>query len=60
MVVSGNSVAMTGLVTNLVNGITGFASDALTAIGQVVPVALPIFGAGLIIAVAVKTMKKMK
>lgn len=60
MVVSDNSIAMNGLVTNLVTGITGFASDALIAIGQVVPVALPIFGAGLIIAVAVKTMKKLK
>lgn len=57
--VSGNSIAMTGLVTNLVTGITGFAQSALSAIGQVVPVALPIFGAGVVIAIAIKTMKKL-
>lgn len=60
MSVSGNSLALSGMVTNLVTGITGFASSALSAIGQIVPVALPIFGAGVVIAIAVKTMKKLR
>ncbi len=59
MSVSSNSVALSGMVTNLVTGITGFASSALSAIGQIVPVALPIFGAGVVIAIAIKTLKKL-
>lgn len=49
---------MDALVTSLVTGITGFANSALSAIGQIVPAALPIFGAGVVIAIAIKTMKK--
>lgn len=59
MSVSSNSVALSGMVTNLVTGITGFASSALFAIGQIVPVALPIFGAGVVIVIAIKTLKKL-
>lgn len=59
MSVSSNSVALSGMVTNLVTGITGFATSALSAIGQIVPVALPIFGAGVVIAIAIKTLKKL-
>lgn len=59
MSVSSNSVALSGMVTNLVTGITGFASSALSAIGQIVPVALPIFGAGVVIAIVIKTLKKL-
>lgn len=50
---------LSGLTTNLVTGITGFASSALSAIGQIVPVALPIFGASVIIGIAIKTLKKL-
>lgn len=53
------TVSMDALVTSLVTGITGFASSALSAIGQIVPAALPIFGAGVVISIAIKTMKKL-
>ena len=61
MSVSGNIAgSMSGLITNLTTGITGFANQALGAIGQIVPVALPIFGAGIVITIAIKTMRKLK
>lgn len=60
MTVSSNAPGMTDLTTNLVMGITGFAGSALSAIGQIVPVALPILGAGIVIAIAIKTMKKFR
>lgn len=59
MGVSANSIGLSGMVTNLTTGISGFATSALSAIGQIVPVALPIAGAGIIIGVAIKTMKKL-
>lgn len=51
--------SMDALVTSLVTGITGFATSALSAIGQIVPAALPIFGAGVVISIAIKTMRKL-
>lgn len=60
MSVSGNIAgSMSGLITNLTTGISGFATSALGAIGQIVPVALPIFGAGVVIGIAIKTLKKL-
>ena len=51
---------MDALVTSLVTGITGFVTSALSAIGQIVPAALPIFGAGMIITIAIATMRKLQ
>lgn len=49
---------MDALVTNLTTGITGFVNDCLSAIGSIVPAALPIMGAGLLVTVAIKFTKK--
>lgn len=56
----GEKTSMDALVTSLVTGITGFVSSALSAIGQIVPAALPIFGAGMIITIAIATMRKLQ
>lgn len=50
---------MDALVTSLTTGITGFATSALSAIGTIVPAALPIAGAGIIIAIAIRTLKSL-
>lgn len=59
MVSANNVPGLEGLVTHLTTGISGFVTSALSAIGQIVPAALPIFGAGVIITVAIRTMRKM-
>ena len=50
--------AMDSLVTSLTTGFSGIADDALSAIGSIVPYALPILGAGIVIALAIRTFKK--
>lgn len=50
---------MDALVTSLTTGITGFANSALSAIGQIVPAALPIAGAGIIISISINTLRKL-
>lgn len=50
----------TSTVTSaLKTGITTIATDASTAIGDVIPVALPIMGAMVIVSVGIKVFKKV-
>lgn len=52
--------ADTNTVTSaLKTGITNIATDASTAIGDVIPVALPIMGAMVIVSVGIKVFKKV-
>lgn len=48
------------VVTAMTTAVTTIASDCLSAIGAIIPVAAPILGAGLIITIAIRTVKKMK
>lgn len=50
---------MDGIGTALVTGITSIASNVGTAIGDIIPVALPIVGIGIIVAVGLKVFKKV-
>lgn len=50
---------MEALVTSLTGGISDMATQALGAIGTVVPYMLPIVAAGIIIGVVLKTTKKV-
>ena len=49
---------MDALVTSLATGIEGICTSALTGVGAIAPKALPIFGAGVIITVVMKIVKK--
>lgn len=49
-----------GTVTDaLTTGLGTVASDALSSISSIVPVALPIMGAGIVITIAIKMFKKI-
>ena len=45
---------MEAVTTSLVTAITSFAGDAMGAIGSIVPVALPIMGAIVVVGIGIK------
>lgn len=49
---------MEALTTSLATGITSICDSALASVGTIAPKALPIFGALVIIALVMKTVKK--
>ncbi len=55
-----NEAATIATVTGaLTTGITTIASDAMSAVGSVVPVALPIMGAVVVVGIGIKVFKKV-
>lgn len=55
-----NEAATIATVTGaLTTGITTIASDAMNAVGSVVPVALPIMGAVVVVGIGIKVFKKV-
>lgn len=52
----GGTATVSGALTT---GLSTVASDALSAVTAIVPVALPIVGAGVVIAVGIKMFKKV-
>ena len=50
---------MSGITTALVSGFTTMSSDAVSAIGSVVPYALPVMGAVVVISIAIKIFRKV-
>lgn len=50
---------MSTITTALTDGITTIATDAMTAIGAVIPVALPIAGAIVVVTLGLKVFKKV-
>lgn len=51
--------AISSLITSLVSGIGTIVGDSMSAIGQIVPAILPIVGAGVIVRLAFKYLKKV-
>lgn len=51
---------MEALVTSLSTGIADLCTSCLGAVGAIAPKALPIFGAGVVIALVMKTVKKFQ
>ena len=49
---------MEALIASLSTGISDMCTSALGAVGTIAPKALPIFGAGVIIALVMKIVKK--
>lgn len=49
---------MEGITTALTAAITTFASDAMGVIAAIVPVALPIMGALVVVGIGIRTFKK--
>lgn len=50
---------MEGITTALTTGITTIGTDAMSAVAAVVPVALPIFGAIVVVSIGLKVFKKV-
>ena len=50
---------MEAVTTALTTGISTIASDAMSAIGAVIPVALPIMGAIAVVGIGLKIFKKV-
>ena len=49
---------MEALITSLSTGFSSVVTDALSAIGTIAPIALPILGAIIVITIAIRTFKK--
>lgn len=49
---------MEALITSLSTGFSSVVTDALSAIGTIAPIALPILGALIVITIAIRTFKK--
>ena len=49
---------METVTTALTTAISGFATDAMGAIGSIVPVALPIMGAIVVVGIGIKVFRK--
>lgn len=49
---------MEGITTALTTAVTGFASDAMGVISSIIPVALPIMGALVVVGIGIATFKK--
>ena len=52
-------VKMEAVTTALTTGISGIATDALTAIGSIIPVALPIAGAATVVAIGIRMFNRV-
>lgn len=50
---------MDSVTTSLVSGLTTLASDVMTALGSIVPVALPIAGVGIVCTIGFRLFKKI-
>lgn len=50
---------MDTLVTSLVSGFTSTASSMLSAVGQIVPVMLPVVGGIAVVTIGVKIFRKL-
>lgn len=50
---------METVTTALTDGITSIATDATSAIGNVIPVALPVMGIMVVVSLAIKVFKKV-
>lgn len=57
MLAEGQTVA--GIGTAMSTALTAIASDALTVIGTVAPVAVPVLGGILVIGIGIKVFKKV-
>lgn len=49
---------MESVVTSMTTAITTFAGEAMTAIGSIVPVSLPIMGAIVVVGIGIKVFRK--
>lgn len=49
---------MEGITTSLVTAITTFSGEAMSTIGSIVPVALPIMGAIVVVGIGIKVFRK--
>lgn len=50
---------MSSVTSALVSGVGDMATEALSAIGSIVPVALPIAGAAIIVTIGIRMFKKV-
>lgn len=50
---------MEAVTTALTSGITTIAGEAMTAVGSVIPVALPIVGAIVVVSIGLRVFKKV-
>lgn len=54
----GETASISTVTSSMTTAFTGFASDALSAIGSIVPVVLPIMGALVVVGIGVKVFKR--
>ena len=50
---------MEAVTTALTTGVSSIATDAMSAVGSVVPAALPIAGAIIVVSIGLKVFKKV-
>lgn len=54
-----NEAALSTVTTALTSGVSTIATDAMGAIGAIIPVALPIMGAMVIVGIGLKVFNKV-
>ncbi len=55
----GEADVMATVTTNLVTSVTEMATSIGSAVGQIIPLALPVIGAALIVSVGIKVFKSV-
>jgi len=55
----GDAGVMETVTTNLITSVTEMASSIGSAVGQVIPLALPVIGAALIVSIGIKVFKSV-
>lgn len=55
----GTSGTISDVTTGMTTGLTTIASDCMSALGQIVPVALPVMGAIVVISLGIKIFRKV-
>lgn len=59
MLIANEAAALSTVTTALTSGVSAIATDAMGAIGSVIPVALPIMGAMVIVGIGLKVFNKV-
>lgn len=56
---AGDASSISTVTEALTNGISTIGTDAMSAVGSVIPVALPIMGAIVVVGIGIKVFKKV-
>lgn len=59
VLLAAEGVGMDAVTSAIVSGVSGIAESGMTTVGSVIPVALPIMGALVVVGIGIKVFKKV-